>query len=56
MEFEWDEDKNEENFAKHGFDFEHAIQIFGGPIRQYVDVRPWESKGSSQPGGWRVNS
>jgi len=41
MEFEWGEDKNEENFAKHGFDFEHAIQIFDGPIRQYVDARPW---------------
>jgi hypothetical protein len=33
MEVEWDEDKNEENFAKHGFDFEQAIQIFDGPIR-----------------------
>lgn len=41
MEFEWDEAKNEANFAKHGFDFEHAIQIFDGPVRQYVDPRPW---------------
>jgi uncharacterized DUF497 family protein len=39
MEFEWDEAKNEANFAKHGFDFEHAIQIFEGPIRQHVDSR-----------------
>ena len=41
MEFEWDAAKNDANFAKHGFDFEHAIQIFNGPIRQYVDPRPW---------------
>jgi uncharacterized DUF497 family protein len=41
MEFEWDAAKNEANFAKHGFDFEHAIQIFDGAILQYVDIRPW---------------
>ena len=41
MEFEWDEAKSEANFAKHGFDFEHAIQIFDGPIRRHVDSRPW---------------
>jgi uncharacterized protein len=41
MEFEWDEVKSEANFAKHGFDFEHAIQIFERPIRQHVDPRPW---------------
>jgi uncharacterized protein len=41
MEFEWDEAKGQENLAKHGFDFEHAIQIFQGPTRQYVDPRPW---------------
>jgi uncharacterized DUF497 family protein len=41
MEFEWDGVKNEANFAKHGFDFEHAIQIFDGPIREYIDPRPW---------------
>jgi len=41
MEFEWDAVKNEAHFAKHGFDFEHAIQIFEGPFREYVDPRPW---------------
>src|SRR3979490_89837 len=51
MEFEWDEDKNEENFAKHGFDFEHAIQIFDGPIRQYVDARPWGEQRIAPTGG-----
>jgi uncharacterized protein len=41
MEFEWDEAKSEANFGKHGFDFEHAIQIFEGPVREHVDPRPW---------------
>jgi uncharacterized DUF497 family protein len=41
MEFEWDEAKSEANFVKHGFDFEHAIQIFDGPVREHVDPRPW---------------
>jgi uncharacterized DUF497 family protein len=41
MEFEWDEAKSETNFSKHGFDFEHATEIFDGPTRQYVDPRPW---------------
>ena len=41
MEFEWDEAKNEANFAKHGFDFGHAAQIFEGPIRARVDPRIW---------------
>jgi uncharacterized DUF497 family protein len=35
MEFEWDEQKNEANRLKHGFDFTFAIRIFkdwyGGP-------------------------
>jgi uncharacterized protein len=41
MEFEWDEAKDEANFAKHGFDFAHAIRIFDGAVRQFVDPRPW---------------
>ncbi|MGD9839722.1 MAG: BrnT family toxin [Afipia sp.] len=31
-EFEWDEDKNAANLAKHGIDFDDAIGIFYGPI------------------------
>jgi uncharacterized protein len=27
-EFEWDEKKAEENYAKHGIDFEHAKLVF----------------------------
>ncbi|HEV8031142.1 MAG TPA: BrnT family toxin [Stellaceae bacterium] len=55
MEFEWDEAKNEANFAKHGFDFEHAIQIFDGPIRQFADPRPWGDGSSRRPGRGRVH-
>ena len=28
LKFEWDEDKNEQNLAKHGIDFETAILVF----------------------------
>ncbi len=28
MKFEWDEDKNQLNFQKHGIDFETAILVF----------------------------
>jgi len=30
MEFEWDEDKNRQNIAKHGVSFKDAIKIFEG--------------------------
>lgn len=30
--FEWDEQKNELNRAKHGIDFNDAIEIFYGPV------------------------
>jgi hypothetical protein len=30
--FEWDEQKNELNRAKHDIDFEEAIEVFYGPI------------------------
>lgn len=28
LKFEWDEDKNKQNLAKHGIDFETAILVF----------------------------
>ena len=28
MKFEWDEDKNKQNLAKHGINFETAILVF----------------------------
>ena len=30
--FDWDKQKSKSNRAKHGIDFEDAIQVFGGPI------------------------
>ena len=31
-DFEWDEAKAETNFAKHGFDFNNAWQVFADPM------------------------
>jgi uncharacterized DUF497 family protein len=31
MDFEWDEAKNRANIAKHGIDFDEAVQVFYGP-------------------------
>ena len=39
MYFEWDVEKAEENFAKHGIDFEDAARIFDGPTVQGEDGR-----------------
>jgi len=33
MAFEWDEDKNQANIAKHGIGFERAQQIFDADPR-----------------------
>ena len=30
--FEWDDQKRELNLAKHGIDFDDAIEVFSGPI------------------------
>ena len=32
VSFEWDEEKNTLNRAKHGIDFDSAIEVFYGPI------------------------
>lgn len=39
MNFEWDENKNEVNIAKHGLDFVDAPQIFNFPLRINLDER-----------------
>lgn len=39
MNFEWDEDKNETNIAKHGFDFDDASRIFKLPMVVDADGR-----------------
>ena len=48
MYFEWDVEKAEENFVKHGIDFDDAIRIFDGPTvdgedgrRDYGETRMW---------------
>ncbi|MDP2151623.1 MAG: BrnT family toxin [Parvibaculum sp.] len=32
MEFEWDEEKSEENIEKHGVAFHEAATVFGDPL------------------------
>lgn len=39
MNFEWDEDKNQENIRKHGFDFADAWEIFEAPMRVALDTK-----------------
>ncbi|WP_173195892.1 BrnT family toxin [Geobacter sp. SVR] len=48
--FEWDENKNRSNRAKHGIDFESAITVFDDPLMQSrvdADGR-WQSIGYSE--------
>ncbi len=39
MKFEWDENKNRINQAKHGFDFSDAFRIFTLPMLVQLDER-----------------
>jgi uncharacterized DUF497 family protein len=39
VNFEWDEDKNQENIRKHGFDFADAWELFEAPMRTALDTR-----------------
>ena len=39
MNFEWDEDKNEANIAKHGISFDDPTGIFNGDILRREDNR-----------------
>ncbi|GKX34208.1 MAG: membrane protein [Rhizobiaceae bacterium MnEN-MB40S] len=39
MQFEWDEDKNRLNIAKHGVSFEQAQKIFDGWTYGWLDER-----------------
>ena len=39
MNFEWDEEKSQENLRKHGFSFEEVWQIFEAPILDELDKR-----------------
>lgn len=39
MNFEWDKNKNKQNFQKHGISFEEAIEIFDGVVFTSIDER-----------------
>lgn len=39
MKYEWDEVKNQTNFAKHGLRFEDAGLVFSGPCVTFEDDR-----------------
>ena len=39
MEFEWDENKNQQNKQKHGISFEEAQEIFNGIVFTAIDDR-----------------
>lgn len=39
MNFEWDDEKNRQNIAKHGLRFEDAIKIFDGFTVDFPDER-----------------
>jgi uncharacterized DUF497 family protein len=36
MKFEWDQRKNEANYAKHGISFELASKVFDDPLVTYI--------------------
>ena len=36
MKFEWGEDKNRANYAKHGVSFEIACKVFDDPLVAYL--------------------
>ena len=39
MKYEWDENKRQENLAKHGLDFADAWQLFENPMVVWPDSR-----------------
>jgi uncharacterized protein len=54
VEFEWDEDKNRLNKAKHGLTFEVAVEVFDDPYEltefdQFIDGEErWKTLGMGQ--------
>ncbi|MDZ8108796.1 MAG: BrnT family toxin [Nostoc sp. DedQUE12a] len=39
MQFEWDQNKNQQNLKKHGISFEETIEIFDGIVFSNIDDR-----------------
>ncbi len=50
MEFEWDEEKNEANIRKHGFDFADGEELFDGECTFLVAPDEEEDYGEER---WR---
>src|ERR1700690_663164 len=45
MQFDWDDEKNQANLAKHGVSFELASYVFDDPLHQSVfDPREYEER------------
>ena len=42
--FEWDENKRRSVVERHGIDFEDAVQIFDGPVRETLSPRMNEER------------
>lgn len=40
VEFEWDDQKAQQNIEKHGVTFEEAAEVFFDPFYQYGDATP----------------
>ncbi len=39
MEFDWDENKNQENIRRRGISFQRASKIFNGDVLEWEDTR-----------------
>ena len=44
IQFEWDSDKSDTNFQKHGISFDTACEAFFDPFLQSVDVEEVEEE------------
>jgi uncharacterized DUF497 family protein len=57
LEFEWDENKNRANQAKHGISFESAVEVFEDPLEltnfdQFIDGEDrWKTIGRAGNNG-----
>lgn len=56
MRFEWDENKAESNFLKHGIQFEEAVTVFADPYLMFTGdlVILRGKKGNGQLVKWKM--
>ena len=50
LQFEWDEDKNRRNIAKHGISFEDARYVFADPLH----LETYDRSHSIDEDRWRI--